>query len=60
MSGSTMLRRTDLFNEALEQDPKNARAYLGLAMVSADGFDNKAAEYAREGAGAGSEAGGGA
>jgi tetratricopeptide (TPR) repeat protein len=36
----------DLFKEALERDPKNARAYLGLAIVSADGFDNKAAEYA--------------
>ena len=35
-----------LFNEALERDPKNARAYLGLAIVSADGFDNKAAAYA--------------
>ncbi len=27
-------------------DPENARAYLGLAMVSADGFDEKATEYA--------------
>ncbi len=36
----------DLFNEALQQDPKNAQAYLGLAVVSADGFDSKAAEYA--------------
>jgi tetratricopeptide (TPR) repeat protein len=35
----------DLFNEALKQDPTNARAYLGLAMVSADGFDEKATEY---------------
>ena len=26
--------------------PKNAQAYLGLAMVSADGFDSKAPEYA--------------
>ncbi len=50
----------DLFNEALERDPKNARAYLGLAIVSADGFDNKAADVCGEGAGAGSEAGGGA
>ncbi len=30
-------------------DPKNAQAYLGLAMVSADGFDDKAAEYAAQG-----------
>ena len=36
----------DLFNEALQQDPQNAQAYLGLAVVSADGFDSKAAEYA--------------
>ena len=36
----------DLFNEALQQDPSNAQAYLGLAVVSADGFDSKAAEYA--------------
>jgi Flp pilus assembly protein TadD len=36
----------DLFNEALKQDPGNAPAYLGLAMLSADGFDEKAPEYA--------------
>jgi cellulose synthase operon protein C len=35
----------DLFNEALKQEPENAQAFLGLAMVSADGFDEKAAEY---------------
>jgi len=35
----------DLFNEALAQDPGNAQAYLGLAMLSADGFDEKSAEY---------------
>ncbi len=35
----------DLFNEALAQEPGNARAYLGLAMLSADGFDEKATEY---------------
>ena len=34
-----------LFREALAQDPSNAGAYLGLAVVSADGFDGKAAEY---------------
>ena len=34
-----------LYNEALEMDPENARAYLGLAVLSADGFDEKAAEY---------------
>ena len=33
------------FNAALEQDPENARAYLGLALLSADGFDEKADEY---------------
>ncbi len=35
----------DLFKEALEKDPKNAQAYYGLALVSADGFDNKAIRY---------------
>ncbi len=35
----------DLFKEALEKDPKNAQAYYGLALVSADGFDSKAIEY---------------
>ncbi len=34
-----------LFKEALERDPKNAQAYLGLALVSADGFDNAAIEW---------------
>jgi tetratricopeptide (TPR) repeat protein len=38
----------DLFNEALQRDPKNAQAYLGLALVSADGFDNKAVEEAKK------------
>lgn len=35
----------DLFTEALKLDPSSAEAYLGLATVSADGFDSKAAEY---------------
>jgi cellulose synthase operon protein C len=35
----------DLFREALAKDPSNAQAYLGLARVSADGFDGKAIEY---------------
>ncbi len=35
----------DLFAEALKLDPSSAEAYLGLAMVSADGFDSKAEEY---------------
>src|SRR5882757_3843137 len=34
-----------LFQEVLQKDPKNAQAYLGLAMVSADGFDGKAKDY---------------
>ena len=38
----------DLFNEAIQRDPKNAQAYLGLALVSADGFDNKAVEEAKK------------
>jgi len=39
---------SDLFNEALKADPKNGQAYLGLALVSADGFDNKAVEEAKK------------
>jgi cellulose synthase operon protein C len=34
-----------LFREALAKDPSNAGAYLGLGIVSVDGFDGKAAEY---------------
>ena len=34
-----------LFNEALQRDPKNARAYLGLAILSEDGYDDRAVEY---------------
>src|SRR5712671_3905959 len=37
---------TDLFNEALQIAPKNAQAYLGLAVVSAAGFDPKAMQWA--------------
>src|SRR3981189_1264608 len=33
----------DLFREALAKEPSNGEAYLGLAIVSADGFDGKAA-----------------
>ena len=36
----------NLFGEALRRDPKNAQAYYGLALVSADGFDSKAVAYA--------------
>jgi len=35
----------NLFKEALKRDPQNAQAYLGLAIVSADGFDNAAIEW---------------
>ncbi len=38
----------DLLKEALAKDPGNAQAYLGLALVSADGFDNGAVEWARK------------
>ena len=38
----------DLFQEALERDPKNAQAFLGFALVSADGFDNKAVAEAKK------------
>lgn len=34
-----------LFREALQKDPSNAGAYVGLALVFADNFDGKAAEY---------------
>ena len=40
----------DLFHEALAKDPSNARAYYGLALVSSDDFDGKAAEYAAKAA----------
>jgi tetratricopeptide (TPR) repeat protein len=37
-----------LFKEALARDPRNAQAYLGLALVSADGFDTGAVEWSRK------------
>lgn len=36
----------DLFREALQKDPSYAEAYVGLAIVSAESFSGKAAEYA--------------
>jgi cellulose synthase operon protein C len=36
---------SDLFHEALAKDPSSADAYVGLAIVSADGFDGKAVGY---------------
>ena len=36
----------NLFQEALERDPKNAQAFLGLAIVSAEEFDSKAVKWA--------------
>lgn len=36
-----------LFQEALQRDPTSAGADLGLALISADGFDGKAMEYAK-------------
>lgn len=39
---------SNLFHEALKKDPASAQAYLGLALVSADGFDGKAMEYAHK------------
>ena len=35
----------NLFKEALQRDPGNAQAYLGLALVSADGFDDAAIQW---------------
>jgi tetratricopeptide (TPR) repeat protein len=37
---------SDLFQEALQKDPKSARAYLGLAIVTSDDFSGEAAGYA--------------
>ena len=38
----------DLFKEALMRDPKNAQAFLGLAFISADGYDNGSIEWAHK------------
>ena len=38
----------DLFKEALMREPKNAQALLGLALVSADGFDSGAIDWAHK------------
>ena len=46
-----------LFREALAREPSNAEAYVGLAAVSADGFDGKAAEYLAKAIATRSEAG---
>jgi tetratricopeptide (TPR) repeat protein len=35
-----------LFHEALAKDSSNAEAYLGLAILSSDGFDGHASDYA--------------
>jgi Flp pilus assembly protein TadD len=40
------LEAAGLFHEAVAKEPSNGEAYLGLAVVSADGFDAKATEYA--------------
>ncbi len=37
-----------LFKEALVRDPRSARAYLGLALVSEDGYDDRAIEWVRK------------
>lgn len=37
-----------LFHEAIEKDPANAEAYVGLAIVFEGGFDGHAAEYAAQ------------
>ena len=39
---------SDLFNEAIEIDEHCAGAYLGLALLAADGYDGKAADLAAE------------
>ncbi len=40
----------DLFHEALDKDPANAQAYIGLAFISADNFDVHAADFAAKAA----------
>jgi cellulose synthase operon protein C len=37
-----------LFQEALQKDPSNAEAYIGLGRVSADSFDGQATVYLRK------------
>ena len=37
-----------LFEEALKIDPNNASAFLGLALVAAEGFENQAIELAHK------------
>jgi cellulose synthase operon protein C len=37
-----------LFREALQKDPSNAEAYVGLARVSADSFDGQATAHLRK------------
>jgi tetratricopeptide (TPR) repeat protein len=38
----------DLFKEALQRDPKNAEAMFGMALVSADGYDSSAIDWAHK------------
>jgi len=40
----------DLFNEALEIDKDNAGAYMGMALIAAEGFSAKAVEFAEKAA----------
>ena len=51
-SDSTIPTPTISSTKRLKMDPKNAQAYLGLALVSADGFDDKAIDYGTQGPGA--------
>ncbi len=37
-----------LYEEALEIDPKSAEAYVGLALLAAENWEQKAAEYANK------------
>jgi tetratricopeptide (TPR) repeat protein len=39
---------SDLFHEALSKDPNNARAYLGLAMLSSEDFNPQADAFANK------------
>lgn len=44
------VQAAELFHEAISNDPNSAEAYVGLALLSADGFDGNATRYATEAA----------
>ena len=56
-SASTTPMRPTSSRKLWQKDPSNAEAYLGLALVSADGFDGKADGLLQQGHRARSQAG---